>query len=138
MKELYNHIIEVSINDSFFEDTSIFNHVSYMEYEKAKEYNFNNFEDFYEFVKNNDIIGIKAGKTMIFNKPAVYITRADSMDTKRITKRNFKKISIVDTYRKYYNRTTIKELAYLISAEDFVEWLKDRDINLNRYLMEGE
>lgn len=129
MKKLYNHRIYASINGDKFDDTSYFSHITYMEQKEEQEMHFKTFEEFYEFVKNNNLIGIKTEEIGFFSsKPAVCINRVNKRTIITLTKRDFKEVKIIDTYYLYNENITIKELSSELTAEEFIEWLKDRGV----------
>lgn len=129
MKKLINHKIYVSINGDDYLVTSIRDYLEYSEPKETKEYNFNNFKQLYTFLEKAELIGITADKSFILREPVIRINCPEIRDEAVLHHNNFKNIKILDVYYEYDEHITIRELSNSISAEEFVEWLKDRNID---------
>lgn len=129
MKKIINNKIYVSINGDDYLVTSIRDYLEYSEPKETKEYNFNSFKQLYTFLEKAELIGITVDKSFILRKPVIRINCPEICDEAVLHHNNFKNIKILDVYYEYDEHITIRELSNSISAEEFVEWLKDRNID---------
>ena len=109
--------------------TSIRDYLEYSEPKETKEYDFNNFKQLYSFLEKAELIGINADKSFILREPVIRINCPEIRDQVVLHHNNFKNIKILDVYYEYDEHITIRQLSDSISAEEFVEWLKDRNID---------
>ena len=127
MKQIIDYKTSVSIQGKEFFYTSIWKHIKYIE-PINEEHKFNTFEEAYNFIKQNKMIGIDVNINL-FNKEQIVI-HSDDIYAKpiKMTRKNFKPFIIKNETEELGERITIKELARELSADAFVEWLKDKDM----------
>lgn len=129
MKELYNYRFKYQIEgDKDFIDTSIWRHVRYLLPEEAQSYGFTikSFAELLGLVKDNLFMNAEIGKTTFTKKPLVRLSNPDCMAI-RVTEKNFKPINVKIEYNKMES-LTIKSLSEMLSADDFINYLKDHGI----------
>lgn len=131
MKRLVNLRNLVAIGKKDYFDTSIWNHIKYLEAEEnqVEEYELNSWEEAYSAIKRNEVRNA-AINTTLFGKPCIVISWG-SFDKRNtvLTERNFKPIKVRWEWVAVKKSYSIKDLANLLPAEQFCEWLKDNGIN---------
>jgi len=128
MKEVYDYRFEYRMDGcKEFVDTSIWKHVRYLTPEEAETWNFTikTFDELVKLVQDDLFMNAELSKNF-FRKTVVRLSNAEDYCSTAITERNFKPIEIRCAYNKL--SLTIKELADLLSADDFCEYLKDKGI----------
>lgn len=131
MKRLTDLRCKVAIGNDEFIDTSILVHLYYEDEELiGKELNFiyTDFNELYEAVKDDKILNAKTDYTFWRSKPAVKISLADEDFCRTISAKTMKKVSVKWVYEDVKKEYTMKDLASMLSAENFCEYLKDRGI----------
>ena len=129
MKELYNYRFKYQIEGyKSFIDTSIWRHVRYLLPEEAQSYDFTikSFTELLDLVKNDLFMNAEIDKTTFTKKPLVRLSNPGCMAIK-VTEKNFKPINVRIEYNKMES-LTIKSLSEMLSANDFIDYLKDRGI----------
>lgn len=130
MKEVYNYRFEYRLNGKKeFVDTSIWRHARYLEPKDAEDWTgtIKEFKDLVDLVEKGFFMNGRLEKTL-FGKPMIVLNDTDDFYSggDRITERNFKPIEFRCVYKK--ENITIKELADLLDADSFCEYLRDRGI----------
>lgn len=130
MKKLVNYRMYVSINGGEWKDTSIWNHIHYMEESKcetweSKELSFN---EALELVEEGFIMNAECDRTFFTHKPRIQLSIPESIfeGSSYYTERTLKTLKIKKEYIPYNG--SIKNLATLLTAEKFCEYLKDHGI----------
>ncbi len=128
-KKITHELTSVSINGSCFYLTNIniWNNIKYT-VPQVEEYEFNTFEEAYNFLKSCDIHGVEARQTILRRK-IIEVFSAMHIDSFKISNRNFKTLKIKIEQRDCEKRASIDMLAKKLTANEFVEWLKDNQIN---------
>ena len=83
------------------------------------------FEDAREFLSNNILDGVWNDSTFFRNKPTVCVGYQDAWEP--VTYKRFNTISYKTEYKEYQNVTT-KWLMEHLSADKFIQYLKERGI----------
>ena len=129
MKKLVDLRCYVAIGESDYVDTSNLNHLQYIEVkESKKEYILTTWEEAYEAVKNNYIRNAEIGLTFFKKHETIEIYLANSFSKFVMTKKTFMPIHVKWEWQENNEVYTIKNLAGLLSADQFCEWLKDKGI----------
>ena len=131
MKKLADLVCYVAIGENEYQNTSIWSHINYMEMDECKttEFTLNTFNEAYAAIANDRIRNAEIGATL-FGKPTIEISRKDFIDKFVMNERTFKPISVKWEWQEVERNYTIKDLANLLPAEQFCEWLKDRGITV--------
>ena len=130
MKDVYNYRFEYRLDgQKEFVDTSIWRHARYIEPKEAENWTglIRDFPQLVGLVKDGFFMNGRLEKTL-FRKPMVVLGNVDDFYTggDKITEKNFKPIEFRCVYKK--ENLTIKELADLLDADSFCEYLRDRGI----------
>lgn len=130
MKEVYNYRFEYRLEGKKdFVDTSVWKHARYLESKDAENWTgtIKEFKDLVDLVEKGFFMNGRLEKTL-FGKPMIVLNNTDDFYSggDRITERNFKPIEFRCVYKK--ENITIKELADLLDADNFCEYLRDRGI----------
>lgn len=128
MKEIYDYRFEYKMDGwKNFVDTSIWKHVKYLTPEDAKAWNFTikSFDELVELVEKDLFMNAELTKN-IFRKTVVRLSNIESYCSHAVTAKNFKPIEVRCTYNKM--NVSMKELADLLDADSFCEYLRDRGI----------
>lgn len=127
MKELYNYRMLVSIDGKEYRDTSIWNHIRYLNPEEAKtrETIEMTFEETYDIVAA--IMNAEKGVTFFRKRKYIKFSFADSFEPEYLYEGTKKKIQIKEEYLPF--SCSMESLAGLLNSEDFISYLKDRGIS---------
>ena len=129
MKQICDLRCYVAIDKKDYEDTSMWKHLRYCEPGKTEEY-ITSWGDLYDLVEGHHIRNAEL-TTNLFGKPVVKIRWADIYKNQtKITYRNFRSIEVKWAAEPVKTIYSIKDLADLLPAEDFCEYLKDQGINI--------
>ena len=127
MKEICDFRCYVAVGKGKYEDTSMWKHLRYCEPATSEE-SVSSWGDLYDLVEGHNIRNAEL-TTNLFGKPIVTIGWADIYKRKaRITARNFRRIGVKWATEPVDRLYSIKDLADLLPAEDFCEYLTDRGI----------
>lgn len=129
MKKICDLRCYVAIGKGVYEDTSMWRHLRYCEPGETEEY-VTSWGDLYDLVKEHHIRNAELTANL-FGNLVVKIEWADIYKSKaKITYRNFKGVRVKWAAEPYDKIYTIKDLAEMLPAEDFCEYLKDHNINI--------
>lgn len=132
MKKIYDRRVLVKIDGwKEFEDTSIFSHLRYEEEEFANEdfnYRFETFEDVKKAIEEGWIINAESTTTLFKKRPLLKLSASNLDCSLSFTERNFKPIEVKIVYVEE-SGLSIRTIADLLNANDFCEFLKDRNIS---------
>lgn len=129
MKEVYNYRCLVSFDGGKeFHDTSIWNHMRYLEEKDAQEWQSKEltFDECYEMCENGFLMNGEAWVGM-FKKRKVAISTVEWECKRTYNEKNYRPVIIKEVYLK--EEKSMKALADLLTAEEFIEYLKDRGMN---------
>lgn len=116
-------------NGRTFHETSGLRHIYYEEKKEDFIVKLNTFEKAYNFIQKECLTNAEIGTTILTNKKKIFISISDYLDTKiSFTEKKFKPIIVKTVYKEEKN-LTIHGLSYLLNANDFCEYLKDRKIS---------
>lgn len=128
MKKVVDFIQYVSFDGGkTFQDTSALNHLCYVEPIEDKIVVLETFEQAYEYIKADKLMNAEIDTTFFKGRKQIHISTVDFDYRESFTEKNYKPI-IVKTVFEERTGFSIKSLAHLLSAEEFCEWLKDRNI----------
>ena len=128
MKKVVDFVQYVSFDGGkTFQNTSIFNHLQYVEPTENKVVVLETFKQAYEYIKANELMNAEIGTTFFKGRNQIHISTAKLDYRKSFTEKNYKPIIVKTVFKEVIN-VSIENLAYLLSAEEFCEWLKDRKI----------
>ncbi len=133
MKKLVNLRNYAAIGNKDYCDTSIWNHIRYVDESECEtvEYTLETFEEAYKAVSENRIRNGEISATLFGNKPLIEIGWGDIGKCKTVlSKKNFKPIHVKWAWEEVERMYTMKDLASLLPADQFCEWLKDRGITM--------
>ena len=127
MKQICNFRCYVAVGKKDYEDTSMWKHLRYCKPGATEEY-VTSWGDLYDLVEEHHIRNAEL-TTNLFGKPVVKIGWADIYKRKtKITARNFHHIWVKWSAKPVERFYSIKDLADMLPAEDFCEYLKDHGI----------
>lgn len=92
---------------------------------RVEIYDLNTFEGAYDFF-NKHFTSSYFATYSLFDKPVI-----QKPNGKYITVKNFEPFKIIKTYEDITDRTTIKELAENLKADEFCRFLRDRQVNFD-------
>lgn len=129
MKTLYEHKTTITINDkeNFYTSSAI--HYGEMPTDEKKV-----ITDFFEAYNNYAILGIKADETLFNHKPYLYFRYGFDL-MYRVYPKDFESMIINTVYTETNDNYTFKELSEKLSAEEFLEWLKDNGVDLKSFII---
>lgn len=133
MKKLVNLRCYAAVGKSEYCDTSIWNHIRYVEVEETNstEYTLETFEEAFAAVADHHIRNAETSCTLFGNRPMIEIRWGDIHKcTTSMTKKTFKPIRVKWEWEEVTRMYTMKDLADLLPAEQFCDWLKDRGITM--------
>ena len=138
MKKIYDRRVLVKVDGwKEFEDTSIFRCLRYKDEDFVKQeylHRFKTFEDVKADIEEGCwILDAEVTTTFFTRQPKIKINTVNSLfhcsPAIEMTKKNFKPIEVKIVYKEE-KHFSIKELADLLDADSFCEYLNDRNISL--------
>lgn len=130
MKKLVNERTLYRVNGGEWRDCSIWNRIRYYEESECEEWTSRelNFAEMWELVEKGFVLNAETDYTF-FKKRRKLVLPSDSIEITRYTytEKENKTFEVKKQYLPY--SATIKTLADLLPAEDFIQYLKDRGIN---------
>lgn len=130
MKKLVNYRMMLSVNGGEWRDTSIFNHIRYLEESECETWESRelNFNEALELVEEGFIMNAECDQTFFTHRPRIQLSISESIfeGPSYYTERTLATLKIKKEYRPYNG--SIKDIAILLSAEQFCEYLKDHGI----------
>ena len=132
MKKLVNFRCYVSVNGEEYCDTSYRTRIRYSEITGKSETVITNWEEAYRAVSEHNILNAETSETLFTNRPTIKIYYGDiSRNTREISEKEFKSLKYKWVSSETDGIYTIKDLAELLPADQFCEWLKDQGISIN-------
>ena len=129
MKKLVNLRCYVAIGTDDYADTSFWNHIQYIEEEEPTEYTLETWKEAYEAIKTNHVRNAEVGLTMFGKRDTIEIGWGDLYQHKSVmTEKKFIPIHVKWVWEDVTRNYSIKDLADLLPAKQFCEWLKDQGI----------
>lgn len=132
-KKLVNLRCYAAIGKDDYCDTSIWNHIRYVEVGECDthEYTLETFEEAFAAVADNRVRNAETSTTFFGNKPTIEIGWGDIYRGKSVmSAKTFKPLHIKWQWEEVKRVYTMKDLADLLPAEQFCEWLKDQGITM--------
>lgn len=137
MKKVFDKIVYIKLDGwKDYKDTSIIKHLQFLSEEEATEKIFciRDFKELVEEVQNGWICNAEMDETFFKHRPKVVFRTADLLNNSfSVTEKNFAPLEIKIEYVEDKN-TSLKTLSKILPADDFVEYLKDREISLEKFL----
>lgn len=134
MKKLANLRCYVAIGKDEYCDTSIWNHIRYVEENECntREYTFETFEEASAAVADKQVKNASTYNTLFGNKPAIEFSFGRLENSRVVlTKKTFKPVRVKWEWEEVeVEDYTMKNLASILPAEQFCEWLKDHGITM--------
>ena len=128
MKKVVNFVQYVSFDGGkTFQNTSILNHLCYVEPIEDKIVVLETFKQAYEYIKADKLMNAEIDTTFFKGRKQIHISTADLDYRRSFTEKNYKPI-VIKTVLEEKTDVSIKNLFHLLSADEFCEWLKDRNI----------
>ena len=137
MKKVFNRVIKVRFNGSDkWYDTSVFYHLVYEreDFDGQKfDYHFDNFQKAFEWIKQGYLRNAETTQTMFRHRPKIHIHTASAIyDDVYYTEKNFKPFDVRIEYVEK-SGTSLRELSEMLKADEFCEYLKDRNIPFTKF-----
>lgn len=131
MKKVFDRVVKVKFNGSNeWYDTSIFHHLIY-EREgfngKKFDYHFDNFQEAFDWIGHGYLRNAEITETLFRHRPQIHISTASIGVSVYYTEKNFKPFDVRIEYVER-NEISLKELSEMLKADEFCEYLKDRNI----------
>ena len=132
MKKLVNLRCYAAVGKNDLCDTSIWNHIRYVEVAETNstEFTLETFEEAFAAVRDNRIRNAETGCTLFRNRPTIEIGWGDFRSKSEMTEKTFKPVRVKWEWEEVTRMYTMKDLADLLPAEQFCEWLKDHGITM--------
>lgn len=128
MKKVVDFVQYVSFDGGkTFQDTSIWSHLCYVEPTEEKVIVLETFEQAYEYIKADKLMNAEIDTTFFRGRKQIHISTAELDCRRSFTEKNYKPI-IVKTVLEEKTDVSIENLSHFLSADEFCEYLKDRNI----------
>lgn len=132
MKKIINFRCYASLNGEDYCDTSFRTRIRYDDTIGESETIINDWEEAYKAVKEHKVLNAETGTTLVTNRPTIIIHYASlSRDCREVSEREFRSLKFKWVASETDRIYTIKDLADLLPAEQFCEWLKDQGIAIS-------
>lgn len=132
MKKIVNFRCYVSVNGEDYCDTSFRTRIRYYDTTGESETIINDWEEAYKAISEHRVLNAEIGTTLLTNRPIIIIHYGDFRRADRkISEKKFRSLKFKWVSDESDNVYTTKELADLLPAEQFCEWLKDQGIAIN-------
>ena len=133
MKKMYDRVVLIKLSNSeVWQDTSWFHHYHYVEVEREVFYEkvetFSQACESTKYIYNANVI-----TTLFTKKPMIEMNVGDSRIT--YTEKNFKPFEVKVVYKKI-NYLSMSELSSMLTADEFCEYLRDRNILFQKNFLE--
>lgn len=130
MKKLVNYRMMLSVNGGKWQDTSIFNHIRYLDESECKTWESRelNFNEVLELIEEGFIMNADCDQTFFTHRPRIKLSISESLfgEPSYYTERTLTTLKIKKEYLPYNG--SIKDIAILLTAEQFCEYLKNHGI----------
>lgn len=125
MKKLVNYNQYYKINDEEWVKVNFYPHIMYREENEVKDWESRefSFQEFFDCVKNGNVLNAEIGYTMFLNRPYIKLPPFYSI---KYYEKDITKSKIKITYEPF--SASISKLAKMLDADEFCEWLKDHEI----------
>ena len=128
MKKVVDFVQYVSFDGGeTFQDTSIWSHLCYVEPTEEKVVVLETFEQAYDYIKADKLMNAEIDTTFFRGRKQIHISTAELDCRRSFTEKNYKPV-IVKTVLEEKTNVSIENLSHFLSADEFCEWLKDRNI----------
>ena len=137
MKKVFDRVTKVRFNGSNeWYDTSIFHHLVYEREEfngKKFDYHFDNFQEAFDWIKQGYLRNAETTETLFRRRPQIHISTASmECDGVYYTEKNFKPFDVRIEYVER-NEISLRGLSEMLKADEFCEYLKDRNIPFAKF-----
>lgn len=136
MKKVFDRVVKVKFNgNNKWYNTSIFSHLVYEREElngQKFDYHFDNFKKAFEWIEQGYLQNAETTKTLFRHRPQIHISTASmNCDSVFYTEKNFKPFDVRIEYVE--NEVSLRELSGMLKADEFCEYLKDRNISFTKF-----
>lgn len=128
MKQIQEFNCEIAFNGGEYHNISVFYNFRYVEPQEDKIKIITDWNAFYNEVAKGNIPRCWIYKTLFRHIPYVKYTHPWRDWCYKITKENFEKVEIKKNYKPTKRDFTFAELQEVLPADDFCEWLKDKNV----------
>ena len=137
MKKVFDRVIKVRFNgNSEWYDTSIFSHLVYEREEfngQKFDYHFNNFQEAFDWIEQGHLRNAETTETLFKHRPQIHISTASmKCDSVYYTEKNFKPFDVRIEYVER-KEMSLRELSEMLKADEFCEYLRDRNIPFAKF-----
>ena len=137
MKKVFDREVKVRFNGSDeWYDTSIFYHLVYEREEfngQKFDYHFDNFQKAFDWIEQGYLRNAETTETFFRHRPQIHISTASmKCDGVYYTEKNFKPFDVRIEYVEK-NGTSLRGLSEMLKADEFCEYLKDRNIPFTKF-----
>ena len=137
MKKVFDRVVKVKFNgNNKWYNTSIFSHLVYEREEldgQKFDYHFDNFQKAFEWIEQGYLQNAETTKTLFRHRPQIHISTASmNCDGVFYTEKNFKPFDVRIEYIEK-NEISLRELSEMLKADEFCEYLKDRNISFAKF-----
>ena len=137
MKKVFDRVIKVRFNgNNEWHDTSIFSHLVYEreEFDGQKfDYHFNNFQEAFDWIEHGYLRNAETTETLFKHRPQIHISTASmKCDGVYYTEKNFKPFDVRIEYVER-KEMSLRELSEMLKADEFCEYLRDRNIPFAKF-----
>ena len=137
MKKVFDRVIKVRFNgNSEWYDTSIFSHLVYEREEfngQKFDYHFNNFQEAFDWIEQGHLRNAETTETFFKHRPQIHISTASmKCDSVYYTEKNFKPFDVRIEYVER-KEMSLRELSEMLKADEFCEYLRDRNIPFAKF-----
>ena len=136
MKKVFDRVIKVRFNESNeWYNTSIFYHLVYEREEfngQKFDYHFDNFQKAYEWIEQGHLQNAETMETFFRHRPQIHISTTSMKYDVYYTEKNFKPFDVRIEYVER-NRMSLRTLSEMLRADEFCEFLRDRNIPFAKF-----
>ena len=137
MKKVFDRVTKVRFNGgNEWYDTSIFHHLVYEreEFDGQKfDYHFDNFQEAFDWIKQGYLRNAEITETLFRHRPQIHISTASmKCDDVYYTEKNFEPFDVRIEYVER-NEISLRGLSEMLKADEFCEYLKDRNIPFAKF-----
>ena len=136
MKKVFVRVVKVKFNGSNeWYYTSIFYHLIYEREEfngKKFDYHFDNFQEAFDWIEQGYLRNAEITETFFRRRPKIHISTALPFGSVYYTEKNFKPFDVRIEYVER-NELSLRGLSEMLKADEFCEYLKDRNIPFAKF-----
>ena len=136
-KKVFDREVKVRFNGSDeWYDTSIFYHLVYEREEfngQKFDYHFDNFQEAFDWIEQGYLRNAETTETFFRHRPQIHISTASiKRESVYYTEKNFKPFDVRIEYVEK-SGTSLRRLSEMLKADEFCEYLRDRNIPFTKF-----